>query len=162
MTELHLYIMAFFAFLIYSVWRYSSAVSARGELAKELDSYLAKDVNETLKFILVGVYEDSLKPWVIWSVMFSSLTVSRKDKKASRGITAILREMSEGERKEFFVLAIGLITVNVRLAPLSYLIFAILIAFKTLSLLVFSKSMNIRNSFFTFANRVESAYVKTI
>lgn len=87
---------------VYIVWCFKSAYKAREKVAEKLDALLAKDeVNETLKYVLVAMYQDCFKQTVAIKFVLVSLFSSNKNKQVNSNSPFVegLVALSEEEEK---------------------------------------------------------------
>jgi|GEM_PF-4961143 len=121
---------------IYVVWCFYSAYQARGRVAPKLDALLSRsDIDDELKHILVAMYQDSFKQFISVRILFWSwfggktqLNSARElEVEGAESLYEAIKALDEDTRKEYVSMVLSLLKVNVRFAPITSIISAIII-----------------------------------
>lgn len=155
---------------VYIVWCFKSAYKARESVAEKLDAILAnEEINSTLRYVLVSMYQDCFKQTVAIKFVLVSLFSSNK-RKLNSGVNADnspfveeLTTLSEEEKENYLSVMLGLIMVNVRYAPLTYFFIGVIVGLVVLFRVVFFGSSQSLLQFIKDKFRVaESRYAEHV
>ncbi|EGR1129849.1 hypothetical protein EDL57_17810 [Vibrio cholerae] len=120
MSNIHLLVL--FVVPAYVIWRHYAAYKSKMQLAERVDAYLGDNANpEILKGIVFKMYQRSMRPFLAFDVMSTMLTTKR-DITSTDGLSwkNVVESLEQCKKEEFYKILIGLVFVNVRLAPISH------------------------------------------
>ena len=110
---------------MYWLFRVNSAINARNNYSDEVDSYLGDENNpEELKLLIYHFFKeclDSLLPTKAW--LYFMLFSNGSDSKHS--LVKLKEKFGEDETKKTFKIIYKLMSVNIRLSPIQYILFGL-------------------------------------
>lgn len=157
------YILILLIVPAYVIWRYSVALRARERVAHKLDKYLGESSPEPLKYLLTCLFEDAMKPTIILQVFFFSFWSKRKHIGPSnaKSVSRLISGLDKDEQKKFRDLLFGVISINVRLAPLTYFIIGLItLIFITIEVVMNISTHGIKALLNSKVESAESVYLR--
>ncbi|PMN91342.1 hypothetical protein [Enterovibrio norvegicus] len=115
---------------IYIYWRMRVASNERVKVASSLDAYLQEDQPEDIKRILVSAYHDSRDPFISVKIAYSFISKRNEPSfiESQKGIKHHLDSYSEEQKKAFNRQFAMIMLVNVKMAPITNFLVALVIA----------------------------------
>lgn len=122
---------------LYWVLRINSAIDARQNFVDEVDEYLGNEKHpEELKLLVYHFFEecmDNLLPTKVW-LYFVFFSNGRNSK---HSLEKLKEKFGKDEIKEAFKLISKLMSVNVRLSPIQYILFGLTVLFFSIVSILF-------------------------
>lgn len=145
-----MYMLALIVVPIYAVWCFHSAYQAREKAASKLNVLLENsEIEDSLKYILVSLYDDSFKQFISAKILFWALFGNKTTIKSAHEIEVegagnflqAVKALNEDNRRTYLSVCLSLFMVNVRFAPVTNILSTLIFVVSLMLRIIFGYSI---------------------